>query len=144
MAYTAVVLTAESKADILQRHGICVSEGGDWKLQCHHMTCDMKPAAKSVAADFIGQQVALEVVAFGYLSDRPNGGPDDCLLAAVEVKCVVPSKNATKHITLYHHKSMKPVQSNDIVDWVPVAPYTVYGVVQEVNPEPKPVEVTNG
>lgn len=139
--YTAVVLDDASKTDILQRHVFCVGSSREWRVHCHHMTCDLNPAAKSIAADFVGQRVALEVVAFGYIPELPGGGAEGCLLAALEVKCVVPSKNATKHITLYHHKSMKPRQSNDIVDWVPVEPYTVYGVVQEVNPERKPAEV---
>lgn len=131
MAYTAVVLTEESKQTLIERQVRNVlSNSPGWVVKCHHMTCDMKPAAKSIAADFIGQEVELEVVKYGImlLGDQCEAG-----IAAVEVKCVVPSKNQIKHITLYHHESTKPVKSNEITEWVPISePYTLRGVVQEV------------
>lgn len=133
MAYTAVVLTEESKKALrLRTVSVTTEETPGFLIKCHHMTCDMKPAAKSIAADFIGQEVELEVVRVGYLA-LPDVHPAACIMAA-EVKCCVPSKNAIKHITLYHHESVKPVKSNDITHWgdPPGGPFTIRGVVQEV------------
>jgi hypothetical protein len=130
MAYTAVVLTMESKANLIGSFGLDLCPEG-WVIKAHHMTCDMKNAAKSVAADFVGQEVELEITAVGHLMTEPTVG-----IMAVEVKCCVPSKNAIKHITLAHHTSVKPVRSNDITEWEPVKAddprIVLRGVVQEV------------
>ena len=133
MAYTAVVLTEESKQALrLRTISLTTENAPDVVIKCHHMTCDMKPAAKSIAADFVGQEVELEVVGVGYLS-LPDVHPDAYIVAA-KVMCCVPSKNAAKHITLHHHESVKPVKSNDITDWQtpPGGPFKIRGVVQEV------------
>jgi hypothetical protein len=133
MPYTAVVLTEESKLALrLRTTSVTTENAPNVVVKCHHMTCDMKPAAKSIAAGFVGQEVELEVVRVGYL-DLPDVHPDAHIVAA-EVTCCVPSKNAIKHITLYHHESVKPVKSNDITHWLPPpgGPFTIRGVVQEV------------
>ena len=114
MAYTAVVLTEESRAELISVMGLDRNLPSGWAIKCHHMTVDMRPAAKSIAADFIGQTVELELIAAGALMASAGVG-----IFAVEVACVVPSKNERKHITLAHHESVKPKQSNDIVDWLP-------------------------
>jgi hypothetical protein len=53
---------------------------------------------------------------------------------AVEVDTAVPSKNARKHITLACDKAngWKPMRSNDITEWLEVEPFSLYGIVQEV------------
>ena len=133
MPYTAVVLTEESKRALrLRTISVTTENAPKVVIKCHHMTCDMKSAAKSIAADFIGQEVELEVIRVGYLS-LPDTHPDAYIVAA-EVTCCVPSKNAIKHITLHHHESVKPVKSNDITQWQtpPGGPFTIRGVVQEI------------
>jgi hypothetical protein len=149
MAYTAVVLTEESREKLLADY---INQPAWWPsasctpehiIRCHHMTCDMKPAAKSIAVEFIGRLVALEVVRWGMLLAAPPGNPDFKVLAvAVEVKCCVPSKNPIKHITLYHHESVTPVKSNDITEWGAEfkTPYILTGVVQEVASGPTVAE----
>jgi len=134
MAYTAVVLTPESRDLLLARFRGNLQFNGlpeGWVVKAHHMTVDMKPAAKSMAADMIGQTVTLEVVRIGIDFSGPSEG-----ILAVEVKCCVPSKNAIKHVTVAHHPNVKPVKSNDITDWTPVLesdePAILTGVVQEV------------
>lgn len=130
MAYTAVVLTEESRNHLIEILSLN-SVPSEWVIKAHHMTCDLKPAAKSLAAAFIGQEVELEVTAIGALMVEPLVG-----IIAVQVACGVPSKNAIKHVTIAHHASVKPVKSNDITDWQPVRdgdPQIVLrGVVQEV------------
>jgi hypothetical protein len=138
MAYTAVVLTPESRDLLIERFIAAVSPPAlsptaEHKIKAHHMTCDMKPAAKSIAAEFIGQEVELEVVRWGASYAAPIGNPDWRVdIVAVEVKCAVPSKNAIKHVTLYHHEAVKPMKSNDITEWSDVEPFAIRGVVQEV------------
>lgn len=132
MAYTAVVLTEESRAALLSKVQANMHNGlpAEWVIKAHHMTCDMKPAAKSIAADFIGQTVTLEVVKLGIGVTVPNEG-----IIAVEVKCVVPSKNQIKHVTVCHHSNVKPVMSNSITNWTEMregGPLVLTGVVQEV------------
>jgi hypothetical protein len=132
MAYTAVVLTEESRAALLAKVEANMHNGlpAEWVIKAHHMTVEMKPIAKSMAADFVGQTVELEVLKLGVGVTVPNEG-----IIAVEVKCVVPSKNQIKHVTVCHHANVKPVMSNSITNWTEMLegdPLVLTGVVQEV------------
>ena len=128
MAYTAVVLTEESRNYLLDAFGGPKEIPSGWETKAHHMTVDMKPAAKSLAAELIGQEVALEIVSIGVLMIEDGVG-----IVALGVRCDVPSKNDVKHITVAHHPSVKPKMSNEIPVWTPVSPtHTIRGVVQEV------------
>ena len=132
MAYTAVVLTEESRAALLSKVHANMHNGlpSEWVVKAHHMTVDMKPGAKSIAADFVGQTVELEVLKLGVGVTVPGEG-----IIAVEVKCSVPSKNAIKHVTVCHHANVKPVMSNSITNWTEMAEgekLVLTGVVQEV------------
>ena len=118
--YTAVVLTAESRDELLAQH---LRNPTGWHVKGHHMTVSMGPAASSPAAHLVGQTVELTVLRHGVLEGE---------VQAVEVACSVPSKNAIKHVTLSHSPTTKPVMANSIIDWVDVRPQTLYGVVQEV------------
>jgi hypothetical protein len=93
------------------------------EVLAHHSTGDTKPAAKSIAGHMIGQRVEIKVVRFGKSET----------VGAVEIECEMPSKNARKHITLWCDRIAggKPVQSNDITEWVDVEPFTLFGIVQE-------------
>lgn len=132
MAYTAVVLTEESRTALLAHVEANMHNGlpREWVVKAHHMTVDMKPAIKSMAADFVGQTVELEVVKLGIGITVPGEG-----IIAVEVKCCVPSKNAIKHVTVCHHSNVKPVMSNSITNWTEMlegGTLVLTGVVQEV------------
>lgn len=132
MAYTAVVLTEESRLALLDHVQANMHNGlpSEWVIKAHHMTVDMKPAAKSMAADLVGQTVTLDVVKLGIGVTVPGEG-----IIAVEVKCVVPSKNQIKHVTICHHQNVKPVMSNSITNWTDMQagePLVLTGVVQEV------------
>jgi len=131
MPYTAVVLKEESRQELINALTLDKAVPADWVIKAHHMTCDMKSASKSLAAEFIGQEVELEVMALGAMMTEPGVG-----IFAVQVACSVPSKNAIKHVTLAHHTAIKPVKSNDITTWLPRREddpkIVLKGVVQEV------------
>ena len=59
--YTAVALDATSRERLLG--AVTIPEG--WKTYAEHMTVDLKPLAKSMAAELGGQTKSLTVVALG-------------------------------------------------------------------------------
>lgn len=122
MAYTACVLETESHSTLIgwmqQNHTV----PDHFTTKGHHVTVDMKSAAKSMAASLVGQRHELKVIRFGRLDG----------IMAVEVETIVPSKNERKHITLCHAPDVKPMMSNSITEWVDVEPFILYGIVQEV------------
>jgi hypothetical protein len=129
MPYTAVVLTEESRETLLDRFTRKdIPEG--WDIKAHHMTIDLKPVAKSMAAEMCGQTIEIEVVSLGVLMtdfEKTVG------IMALGVECSAPSKNDVKHITVAHHPEVKPKMSNEITTWTPISPtFTITGVVQEV------------
>ena len=125
MPYTAVLLKEESRNLLLEFARDKLIEG--MEIKCHHMTVDLKPISKSMAAHMAGRQVELKVVRFGMLTI------DGKAIMAAEVECEAPSKNTRKHVTIaYHHPEIKPKMSNEIQEWVEVTPFTLYGTVQEV------------
>jgi len=124
MPYTAVLLNEESRNRLLESATVIAKEG--MEIKCHHMTVDLKPISKSMAAHMAGRQVELKVVRFGMLTI------DGKAIMAAEVECEVPSKNTRKHVTIAHHPEIKPKMSNEIQEWVEVTPFTLYGTVQEV------------
>jgi hypothetical protein len=133
MAYTAVVLTNESRNLLIASAfgDVCQNRLNNWEVKCHHMTIDLKPIAKSMAAHLDGQEVELRVTKVGSLGD--NGGFGVHFgIRAVMVECEVPSKNAVKHITVAHHPTVKAKTSNEITEWTDITPFTLRGVVQEV------------
>lgn len=136
MAYTAVVLTEESRELLISRMFDDVRSNRlvNWEVKCHHMTIEMKPLSKSMVAScshLHGLEVDLRVTHFGTLGDTEGFG-DNLGICAVKVECEVPSKNAIKHITVARHPDVKPKTSNEIVAWSEVEPFTLRGVVQEV------------
>jgi hypothetical protein len=84
--YTAVVLTAASRAALLARFGPQVPP--DWAVDAHHMTVNLGPAADG--PNQIGQTVPLTVVSLA-LGEKA---------VAVGVECPVCSLNPRPHITL--------------------------------------------
>ena len=119
--YTACVLEESSRNELLGRFML----PANFDILAHHMTVDMKPVSKSMAAEMHRQRCEMKVIRFGRLDG----------IIAVEVETVVPSKNARKHITLCVDRAngWKPVQSNDIIDWIDVVEtFPIFGIVKEV------------
>lgn len=125
--YTAVVLDDASRADLLS----CYGEGLDkeWLVKAHHMTIETKSAEKAGVADIVGKEFTLEVKAFGEMMVGPGVG-----IVAVRVECAAPSKNTVKHVTVAHHKEVKPFRANEITEWKEHVgePIVLRGVVKEV------------
>jgi hypothetical protein len=120
--YTAVVLTLESQARLLEAFKKDVPDG--WEVIAHHMTCNMGSAHETVQP-FLGQTVDVIVKS---LAVNP-------LVLAAGVECVIPSTNLRKHVTLAVNRANggKPVMSNKLEEWVPVEELVLQGEVLEVS-----------
>lgn len=121
--YTAINLDEESKTKLV-RHLIGYIPTG-WEIIAHHMTINMGPIDKGPIKDrkFIGTSVEVEVDAIA---------ADDKVIA-VRVKTPIPSNNKIKHITVAVNRTNggKPVMSNDLTDWQPLEPITLFGTIEE-------------
>jgi hypothetical protein len=104
-AYTAVVLNQADRVNLLGHFQ--VPQG--WEALAHHMTINMGAADQGPAAQLLGQDATLQVVAQA----------QDEFVMAVKVESLVPSKNATKHITVAVNRAGggKPVMSNQLANW---------------------------
>jgi hypothetical protein len=128
--YTAVVLDAGSQAKLKEVFAKDIPQG--WEVIIHHMTTNLGPAAPQVQPH-IGQTVDLVA--------KTLAGNELVLAAGVE--CPIWSMNQHKHVTLAVNRAAggKPQMSNDLQEWVPVAPVQLRGTVMEVTvggPSTKP------
>lgn len=116
--YSAVVLNANSKSDLLNRLEDQIPEG--WNIIAHHMTIVFgKPVPNQ---EDLNKDVTLTVTELG-LSD---------MAMAVKVEGY-PSNNAIPHITIaVNPNGGKPVMSNDITEWTKINPFKVVGKVTEI------------
>lgn len=137
ISYVGAVLLEEDRDALLVAAGHRENEQmKDWLEVAHHMTLCMG-AAKGDYVEWVGRHVMLKVIAFGSLFFEDGSG-----VAAVQVECEAPSKNAVKHVTIAHTKNVKglPAKSNDITNWEPMPePITVRALVREIEhkkPEP--------
>jgi hypothetical protein len=121
--YTAVNLDEESKTKLV-RHLIGYIPTG-WEIIAHHMTINLGPVDKGPIKDrkFLGMSVEMEAEAIA-ASDK---------VIAVKIKTLIPSNNNIKHITVAVNRAGggKPVMSNDLTDWQPMEPLTLFGTVEE-------------
>jgi hypothetical protein len=121
--YTAVNLDEESKTKLV-RHLIGYIPTG-WEIIAHHMTINLGPVDKGPIKDrkFLGTSVEMEAEAIA-ASDK---------VIAVKIKTLIPSNNSIKHITVAVNRAAggKPVMSNDLTDWQPMEPLTLFGTVEE-------------
>jgi hypothetical protein len=118
-AYTAVVLDNNSRMALYQY----APSGKEWSKIAHHMTINMGPAAVGPAAAMVGQAAVLVGRAIAY----------DDKVVAVQVETTVPSTNSIKHVTIAVNRSNggKPFMSNHLVNWHPIDPITLKGVIAE-------------
>jgi len=121
--YTALVLTNESR-EILRNH-FRDNIPSDWDVKCHHMTVNMGLATHGPAAELLGKEFDLKVVALA----------KDQRCAAVSVQTDVPSNNVVKHITVAVNVKGggKPKHSNELKEWIDLpTSLKLRGIVQEV------------
>jgi hypothetical protein len=123
MRYTAVVLSRESRAALLERFRRELP--GGWDVEAHHMTLNLGAAAQGPASTWVGQVVELRVVSLAR-GER---------VIAVGVEGPVPSSNARPHVTLAVDAAAggRSREANALTWWEPVEPLTVWGTVQEVD-----------
>ena len=119
--YTCCVLLTRSQEQLID----AVPTPGGWRVIAHHATVNMGPLEKGPMADVLpGTEVRLQITHVG----------KSARALAVRVEGdLFRSANQIPHITVGVAPGAKPVESNDIVDWIPVKPFHVVGVLQEVS-----------
>lgn len=115
MAYVAVNLDAASVKKLKRL------VPRSWNEKNHHMTLHMGPLRDGDPD--LGTRVAMRVDAIGEKDGRA--------LAVRVADSTVQSDNKVPHITLAVNNGGKPVESNEITNWVDIIPFVVYGEVQE-------------
>ena len=117
-SYTGVVLDEISKSKLINMFGNLPPE---WHLLCHHMTINL---GKAKNPELLGKEVTLKVISVA----------SDDKVIAVGIDTDLPSKNPIKHITVAVNPSNggKAKHSNDLQIWKPITPFTVNGIVKEV------------
>lgn len=117
MAYTAIVLSIGACERLRQRAAELELLPAGWVARLHHVTLGM--GAKTGHA--LGAVRELTVTHFGTLSGRATAfrvaGADD-------------AANKVPHVTIAHSPDAKPVESNAIVEWVAIEPFTISGIVK--------------
>lgn len=117
MSFTAIVLTPDSctlAAEVAGRYGIAPIQ---WDLKLHHVTLAMgEPSGFK-----IGEERVLTVTHAGRVEGR---------VTAFKVAGAGDSVNKVPHVTIAVSKGAKPVESNQIVDWREIEPFTIRGKVE--------------
>jgi hypothetical protein len=119
--YTAVVLDVDSVERL--KNAMNIPEG--WETICHHMTINMGEFEDGPAAGVfrLGDEVEMTV----------HSVASNDKVMAVGVRCQVASKNSIKHVTVAVNRAAggKPFQSNNLIDWKTIEPFTLKGQIEE-------------
>lgn len=121
--YTAVVLTEQSRNQLLQELQGLIPDGYD--IVAHHMTICMADAQSMQLQERLGEEVELQIIEYDL----------DQRVVAVKVQTEIPSKNVVKHITVAVNKKEggKPVHSNQLSNWRKLSTeLAVRGYIQEI------------
>tara|TARA_R110000796_G_scaffold218213_8_gene334176 strand:- start:855 stop:1235 length:381 start_codon:yes stop_codon:yes gene_type:complete len=121
ISYSAVVLTEDSHAKLVNKYGHLIPEG--WKFFAHHMTIVFGKGLPNEVKQQEGDTVELKVTHIG-LNKRVVAFKVDGFPSANEVPHITFAVNVTE--------GAKPVESNDISEWVDIVPFNVEGVVTEI------------
>lgn len=120
--YSAVVLTAESKAKLIK-----ASKGeipDEWTIFAHHMTIVFGKGLPDELKGMLGKSVELTTTKFGR--------SDMAMAVLVDGFKTLTGKPAHITIAVNTEDGGKPVMSGEITDWVPIRPIKLIGVVTEV------------
>lgn len=122
VAFSGVVLTDKSKKDLLEYIEL-PENTSSWEIIVHHMTVNLGPI-KEEYKPLLGQSFDLLVTHVG-MTDK---------VIAVKVETQLQTKNSNPHITIAVNRKEggKPSMANEIVNWVPVYPFEVEGVLEEI------------
>ena len=124
--YFGVFISEQSKKlnmDALHRAGVTIPEG--WKMYNHHMTIAFNNRTEKAQNLFnhyqedFGKTVGLTINGIGVSDDA----------IAVRVEYEHPSANEITHITIATPPDGKPVNSNNITEWIDIPRYTVVGTM---------------
>lgn len=119
MSYTAIVLDRDS---VIESYKVAVEKGlipGDWNEKNHHCTLSMGAGDSRFE---IGKRVVMVVTHYGYKTGRVSAFK---IGMGAEM-----SNNKTPHITLAVAPDAKPMESNDIVNWIPITNFSLTGTIQ--------------
>ena len=124
--YFGVFISEQSKKlnmNALHRAGVTIPEG--WKMYNHHMTIAFNNRTEKAQSLFnhyqedFGKTVGLTINGIGVSDDA----------IAVRVEFEHPSANEITHITIATPPDGKPVNSNNITEWIDIPRYTVVGTM---------------
>ena len=128
--YFGVFLNEVSKfrnLKALQDNGIIIPD--DWKMFNHHMTIAFNDGSEKnqelydAYSSFFGTTKKLTIDGIGISDDA----------IAVRVNYKFPIANKIPHITIATPPNGKPVNSNKIIKWINIKPYTIYGKITSFN-----------
>lgn len=125
--YTGIFLDPESKAALMSR---CPPPPG-WSIRADHVTVNLGPAQPRFIERLgaLGTQLKLKVTAIGDIYGKVQAvsvdfddGSDAPFTA-----------NTVPHVTLYLaiHQGAKAKESNEILNWSPIEPFTISGTFKE-------------
>lgn len=119
--YSAIVLDEKSKATLLAAVGSQIPS--DWDIFAHHMTILFGKGLPDDIKHLLGKEVELIATELGVSN----------MAIAVKVEGCS-SKNDVPHVTIAVNtkEGGKPVMSNNIINWVPISPIILIGVVTEI------------
>jgi hypothetical protein len=120
VSYTGIVLHSADQQRLISHVETMIPE--NWKIEAHHMTCNMRGAEEGPATDWLGKEV--ELIAKTISKDNK--------VVAVGVDTEVPSVNRIKHITIAISPEGRPADSRDLTNWEPITTLKIRGVVKEV------------
>lgn len=124
--YAALVLTDESKDRLMEHVSEYMPDWDDYKILCHHSTIffhtDITDDLYDWCVDNEGKLFNMTAYEYG-ISDKAF---------AVKVDSDTPTANNLKHITIAVNNGNggKPVDSNFIMNWYPMEPIELAGVVK--------------
>lgn len=93
-----------------------IMDGGEWKIYCHHMTLAFNDGSKEVQEVFnyykkhLGEDRELHVIAIG--------ASDKAIAAKIDYKDKI--TNSIAHVTMVVSSIGRPVDSNQITNWLPL------------------------
>ncbi|KAI8903515.1 hypothetical protein EDD86DRAFT_214629 [Gorgonomyces haynaldii] len=116
--YTAIFLCPESQQKILDRFQCPAG----WQTKADHVTLNLGPSKHELLQDKkLGDVVEFEAIGFGSL---------ECV-QALQVKLVdIKSENTVPHITMFLSPTGRAKQSNDILNWQPIEPLALGGIIR--------------
>lgn len=118
--FTAIVLNEVSRLALTQAVRLLgLHLPANAKVRAHHVTLNMGPAKDKSK---LGSARRLTVTGYGYTFGR---------VLAFRVAGAEDSQNKVPHVTFATIGDSKPKESNEIATWHNVAPFEIFGQIEE-------------